>query len=95
MALEMPEFVPMGTSATVLEILLIEDDRTIAASIQTVLAADPYSRFKLKWVTQLSEGIENLRKKGTAAILLGLSLTGSHNIETLTHYRATRATYQF
>ena len=82
MALEMPEFVPMGTSATVLEILLIEDDRTIAASIRTVLAADPYSRFKLKWVTQLSEGIENLRKKGTAAILLGLSLTGSHNIET-------------
>ncbi|MGB8540584.1 MAG: diguanylate cyclase [Candidatus Acidiferrales bacterium] len=79
----MRELVPMGRAAPDLEILLIENDRTLAAAIRTALAADPYSPFELQWVTQPSEGIEHLRKKRTAAILLGLSVSGSHNIEAL------------
>jgi len=63
-------------------VLLIENDPTTANTIRAALAAEGSGSFELRWVRNLSEGLEHLSKKGIAAILLELSLPDSQGIET-------------
>ncbi len=64
------------------KILLIESDPVAANEIRAALAAADSGSFEVEWVRLLSEGLDCLRKKGIAAVLLALSLSDSHGIET-------------
>ncbi len=64
------------------KILLIESDPVAANEIRAALAAAGSGSFEVEWVRLLSEGLDSLRKKGIAAVLLALSLPDSHGIET-------------
>jgi diguanylate cyclase (GGDEF)-like protein/PAS domain S-box-containing protein len=63
-------------------ILLIESDPAAADKIRAALAAAGGGSFEVEWVHQLSEGLERLSKGGIDAVLLELSLSDSHGIET-------------
>ncbi|MGD0404045.1 MAG: EAL domain-containing protein [Candidatus Acidiferrales bacterium] len=65
-----------------LRILLIENDRAIAGKIRTALAVAETGSFELESVSLLSEALERLNKRETAAVLLDLSLPDSHGIAT-------------
>ena len=63
-------------------VLLIEADATVAAEILTELNSATEERFDVEWVTQLSSGIERLRKGGVGAVVLDLTLPDSYGVET-------------
>jgi diguanylate cyclase (GGDEF)-like protein/PAS domain S-box-containing protein len=63
-------------------ILLIGNDPVAAEAVRVALAGVDGGSFDLEWVHQLSEGLECLSKKVIAAVLLELSLSDSHGIET-------------
>jgi DNA-binding NarL/FixJ family response regulator len=65
-----------------LKILLIENDQTVARSVRATFDDAQSGSFELECVSLLSEGLERLRKKGVAAVLLELSLPDSHGIAT-------------
>ena len=65
-----------------LKILLIENDQTVVHRVRTALDDAKSGSFELECVSLLSEGLEQLRKKGLAAVLLELSLPDSHGIAT-------------
>jgi diguanylate cyclase (GGDEF)-like protein/PAS domain S-box-containing protein len=72
----------MTTPAARTKILLIENNPTTADSIRAALTPTGDGLFDVEWVCQLSEGLDRLSKKGTAAVLLALSLPDSHGVET-------------
>src|ERR1700683_465965 len=61
---------------------LIDNDPVAANAILQALAATRTLSFDVELVSQLSQGLERLSKRGFAAILLALSLPDSHGIET-------------
>ena len=65
-----------------LKILLIENDQTVARRVRAALDDAKSRSLELECVSLLSEGLERLRKKGVAAVLLELSLPDSHGIAT-------------
>lgn len=65
-----------------LRILLIENDPAVVGKIRTALAAADGEPFELECVGLLSEALERLSKKETAAVLLDLSLPDSQGIAT-------------
>ena len=64
------------------KILLIENRPAAADQIRAALGEAGSGAFDVEWVRLLSEGLEHLRKKGIAAVLLELDLPDSHGIET-------------
>src|SRR6202048_4786508 len=64
------------------KILLVENDQSAADSIRAALATTPDNLFDIEWVRRLSEGLDRLRTKGIAAVLLDLALPDSQGIET-------------
>jgi len=64
------------------KMLLVENDPATADEIRAALAGAGNGSFIVEWVRQLSEDLARLSKKGIAAILLELSLSDSHGIET-------------
>src|SRR6202043_3196549 len=63
-------------------VLLIEADADVAAGILAELNSETEERFHVEWVTELSSGIERLRKGGVGAVVLDLTLPDSHGVET-------------
>src|ERR1700726_2301622 len=63
-------------------VLLIEADADVAAGILAELNSITEERFHVEWVTELSSGIERLRKGGVGAVVLDLTLPDSHGIGT-------------
>ncbi|MCU1318292.1 MAG: response regulator receiver modulated diguanylate cyclase/phosphodiesterase with sensor(s), partial [Candidatus Acidoferrum typicum] len=72
----------MTTAILPAKILLVENDTHTAEKIRAALAAAGSDLFELQWVRQLSDGIERLSQRETAAVLLALSLPDSQGIET-------------
>jgi diguanylate cyclase (GGDEF)-like protein/PAS domain S-box-containing protein len=72
----------MTVSILLPKILLIENDPAASNAIHTALAGTVSGSFDVEWVRQLSEALVRLSKKGIAAVLLNLSLSDSHGIET-------------
>ncbi len=72
----------MTTPAPRTKILLIENDPATADAIRAALAAPDTGSFDVECVQRLSDGVERLREKGIAAVLLELTLPDSHGIET-------------
>jgi len=64
------------------KILLIENDPAAAEEIRSALTVAGAGSFDVEWVRQLSEGLQLLKKKKIAAVLLQLSLPDSLGIET-------------
>jgi diguanylate cyclase (GGDEF)-like protein/PAS domain S-box-containing protein len=62
-------------------VLLIEAQADDAARILDELGSATDERFQVEWVTELSSGIERLRKGGVGALVLDLALPDSHGIE--------------
>ena len=65
-----------------INILLIQDLFTDAKAIQDILADSESGTFHVQWVTQLSEGIDQLRSKHIDAVLLDLFLSDSQGLAT-------------
>jgi diguanylate cyclase (GGDEF)-like protein/PAS domain S-box-containing protein len=63
-------------------VLLIEADADVGAEILAELNSATEERFHVEWVTELSSGIERLRKGGVGAVVLDLTLPDSHGVET-------------
>src|SRR5487761_1107246 len=63
-------------------VLLIESRADDAARILDELGSATIERFHVDWVTELSSGIERLRNGGVAAVVLDLTLSDSHGLET-------------
>ena len=63
------------------KVLLITPDPTDADLILKVLAEARDGPFDMRWVSKLSDGLEQLSKSGTDAILLKLSLAHGDGIE--------------
>ena len=63
-------------------VLLIEADPNVAAGILAELNSTAEERFHVEWVTELSSGIERLRKGRVGAVVLDLTLPDSRGIET-------------
>jgi diguanylate cyclase (GGDEF)-like protein/PAS domain S-box-containing protein len=63
-------------------VLLIEADPNVAAGILAELNSTTEERFHVEWVTELSSGIQRLRKRGVGAVVLDLTLPDSHGVET-------------
>jgi diguanylate cyclase (GGDEF)-like protein/PAS domain S-box-containing protein len=63
-------------------VLLIEADADVAAGILAELKSATEGRFHVEWVTELSSGIERLRKGGVEAVVLDLTLPDSRGVET-------------
>jgi diguanylate cyclase (GGDEF)-like protein/PAS domain S-box-containing protein len=63
-------------------VLLIEAEADDAARILDELGSATEERFHMEWVTELSSGIERLRKGGIGVVMLDLALPDSHGIET-------------
>ncbi|MHB8411976.1 MAG: putative bifunctional diguanylate cyclase/phosphodiesterase [Candidatus Acidiferrales bacterium] len=63
-------------------VLLIESQPDDAAIILDGLGSAEAERFQVDWVTELSSGIERLRGGGVGAVVLDLTLSDSHGIET-------------
>lgn len=64
------------------KILLIDGDPKSAKEIRAALAASGTDSFDVEWVSQLSEGLSRLRRKGVDAVLVSLSLPDNQGIET-------------
>jgi DNA-binding response OmpR family regulator len=62
-------------------VLLIEADADVAAEIFAALNSATEEQFHVEWVTELSSGIERLRKGGVGAVVLDLTLPDSHGVE--------------
>src|SRR5487761_611257 len=63
-------------------VLLIESQANDAARILDELGSATVERFHVDWVTELSSGIERLRGGGVGAVVLDLTLSDSHGLET-------------
>jgi diguanylate cyclase (GGDEF)-like protein/PAS domain S-box-containing protein len=63
-------------------VLLIEADPNVAAGILAELNSATEGRYHVEWFTELSIGIERLRKGGVGAVVLDLTLPDSHGVET-------------
>src|ERR1700694_3892642 len=63
-------------------VLLIEADADVAAGILAELNSPSEERFHVEWVTELSSGIERLRKGEVGAVVLDLTLPDSQGVET-------------
>ena len=63
------------------KVLLITPDPTDADLIWKVLAEARDAPFDMRWVSKLSDGLEQLSKSGIDAILLKLSLAHGDGIE--------------
>src|SRR6202521_5430697 len=63
-------------------VLLIEANAEDAAKILDELSAATDERFRVEWVTELSSGIERLRRGGVGAVVLDLTLPDSQGVET-------------
>ena len=63
-------------------VLLIEPDADVAARILTELKSVTEGQFQVEWFTELSSGIERLRKGGVGSVVLNLTLPDSHGVET-------------
>jgi diguanylate cyclase (GGDEF)-like protein/PAS domain S-box-containing protein len=72
----------MATPILPPKILLIHDNPDAANNICAALSPGSGGSFEVEWVSQLSEGIERLTKKGIDAVLLELFLPDSRGIET-------------
>jgi diguanylate cyclase (GGDEF)-like protein/PAS domain S-box-containing protein len=72
----------MTTAILPPKILLIENDPAAADKIRSALAAAGSGSFEVVWVRQLSEALGRLSKNAIDAVLLELSLSDSHGIET-------------
>jgi len=77
------------------KILLIENRPAAADQIRAALGEAGSGAFDVEWVRLLSEGLEHLRKKGIAAVLLELDLPDSHGIETFDKLFAAAPTSRF
>ncbi len=64
-------------------ILLVEDDPADAKQIQEALTGAGGSRFRVEWVTRLSEALERLREAEIELILLDLTLPDGQGVEVL------------
>jgi diguanylate cyclase (GGDEF)-like protein/PAS domain S-box-containing protein len=64
------------------KILLVDNDPAAADEIRATLATAGRGLFEVEWVRQLSAGLTRLNKGGIDAVLLDLSLPGTHGIET-------------
>jgi diguanylate cyclase (GGDEF)-like protein/PAS domain S-box-containing protein len=64
------------------KILLIDDDPAAAKEVRAALTSSSEGSFDMEWVRQLSGGLERLRRKGIAAVLLELFLPDSQGMET-------------
>src|SRR6202049_339898 len=62
-------------------VLLIEADADVAAEILAELNSATEERFHVEWVTELSSGMERLRKGEVGAVVLDLTLPDSHGVE--------------
>jgi diguanylate cyclase (GGDEF)-like protein/PAS domain S-box-containing protein len=71
----------MASHVLLPKILLIENDPAAAEEIRSALSAVGGS-FDVEWVRQLSQGLQLLKKKKIAAVLLKLFLPDSQGIET-------------
>src|ERR1700694_5481092 len=63
-------------------VLLIEADADVAAELLDELNSATEERFHVEWVTELSSGMERLRRGGVGAVVLDLTLPDSHGVET-------------
>ena len=63
-------------------VLLIEAEAVDAARILEELGSATDERFRVEWVTELSSGIERLRRGGVGAVVLDLTLPDSQGVET-------------
>src|SRR6202165_4428333 len=63
-------------------VLLIEAEADDAARILDELGSATDERFRVEWVTELSSGIERLRRGGVGAVVLDLTLPDSQGVET-------------
>jgi diguanylate cyclase (GGDEF)-like protein/PAS domain S-box-containing protein len=63
-------------------ILLVEGDPHVAAGILAELNSTTEERFHVECVSELSSGIERLRKGGVGTVVLDLTLPDSHGVET-------------
>lgn len=66
-----------------LQILLIEDNPADASRITSLLAQAKGWAFELTWVSDLSAGVERLRRGGTDVVLLDLGLPESTGLATV------------
>jgi diguanylate cyclase (GGDEF)-like protein/PAS domain S-box-containing protein len=72
----------MAPTILPLRILLIDNDPAAAEEICSALTMAGPGLFDVEWVRQLSDGLQLLKEKGIAAVLLELSLPDSQGIET-------------
>src|ERR1700720_2641737 len=72
----------MSTSFLAAKILLIESDSATAARIRAALDEAGSGLFDVERVGALCEGLERLKRRGIAAVLLDLTLPDSHGLET-------------
>jgi diguanylate cyclase (GGDEF)-like protein/PAS domain S-box-containing protein len=63
-------------------VLLIEADPNVAAGILAELNSATEGGYHVEWFTDLSSGIERLRKGEVGAVVLDLTLPDSHGVET-------------
>jgi len=63
-------------------ILLIESDHAAEDLIREVLADERYGPFAIEWYLTLAAGLERLNQGTIKAVLLNLSLSDSHGIDT-------------
>src|SRR5215831_12681898 len=66
---------------TSLRVLLIEDVAEFAQLMQQMLQAARGVAFEVDWAQSLSEGLVRLQSTGIDLVLLDLSLSGTHGLE--------------
>src|ERR1700682_965490 len=81
-SLELRTTTQMNTKDSDECVLLIEAEAVDAARILDELGSATGERFRVEWVTELSSGIERLRRGGVGAVVLDLTLPDSHGVET-------------
>jgi diguanylate cyclase (GGDEF)-like protein/PAS domain S-box-containing protein len=62
-------------------VLVITDNPADAGAIRVSLEGAPVGSFEVEWVGRLSDGINRLQKRQSAAVILDLSLPDSHGID--------------
>ncbi len=70
-----------------INVLLIEDERSVAYLIEDMLKKSEKSRFNVKWVDTLKKGLNELENNKIDIILLDLYLPDSKGLETLSNIR--------
>src|ERR1700682_834355 len=81
-SLELRTATQMNTKDSDECVLLIEAEAADAERILDELGSATEERFHVEWVTELSSGIERLRRGGVGAVVLDLTLPDSHGVET-------------